>query len=112
MLHGVIRDVPIWLDEGLAEYFELPPENEGVNPQHLEFIRRESYHPDLARLEKLEEVRQMGRPEYREAWAWVNALRWKDRAEKTAAYDHERQRLYVLVLAGRARRRERYSVHA
>ena len=39
----------------------------------------------------------------REAWALINARGWKDRAERAAAYDHERQRLYVLVLAGCAR---------
>ena len=25
LLHSVLKNVPIWLDEGLAEYFELPP---------------------------------------------------------------------------------------
>src|SRR5262245_44997119 len=24
LLHGVLKDVPLWLDEGLASYFELP----------------------------------------------------------------------------------------
>ena len=38
LLHSVIRDVPLWLDEGLAEYFELPPDWKGVNPAHVETL--------------------------------------------------------------------------
>ena len=74
LLHGVLKGVPIWLDEGLAGYFELPPDDQGVNPQHLELLRRGPFQPDLARLEKLGEVAQMEKPEYREAWAWVHLM--------------------------------------
>lgn len=75
LLHSVLKEVPLWLDEGLAEYFELPPRNLGVNDAHLNHIRRsqtEPFRPDLARLEKLEEVRDMSPAEYREAWAWTH----------------------------------------
>jgi hypothetical protein len=74
LLHNVLKAVPIWLDEGLAGYFELPPEQAGVNPQHLESLRRGPFMPDLARLEKLGEVKDMEKPEYREAWAWVHIM--------------------------------------
>jgi hypothetical protein len=74
LLNGVLKNVPLWLDEGLAGYFELPPGNEGVNPQHLETLRRGPFEPDLARLEKLKEVADMQKPEYREAWAWVHFM--------------------------------------
>jgi hypothetical protein len=74
LLHSVLRDVPLWLDEGLAEVYELPPENNGVNREHLEQIRKDEFHPDLAKLEQLSEVKQMQRPEYREAWAWTHFM--------------------------------------
>ena len=77
LLHGVIRDVPLWLDEGLAEYFEVPPAANGINAAHVEQLRRTlggPLKPDLARLEGLKEVAQMHRPEYREAWAWVHLM--------------------------------------
>jgi hypothetical protein len=74
LLHSVLKNVPLWLDEGLAGYFELPPASEGLNRQHLETLRRGPFHPDLARLERLGEVRQMEKPEYREAWAWVHLM--------------------------------------
>jgi hypothetical protein len=74
LLRSVLKDVPIWLDEGLAGYFELPPHQEGVNPQHLDALTRSPFRPDLARLEKLTQVAQMEKPEYREAWAWVHLM--------------------------------------
>ncbi len=83
LLHSVLKDVPLWLDEGLAEYYELPPDNQGVSTTHLEHIRRTSgttFTPDLARLEQLSQVQQMTPGEYREAWAWVHLL-LRDRPE-------------------------------
>lgn len=74
LLRGVLKEVPLWLDEGLAGYFELPPHQDGVNPLHLETLRRTPFRPDLARLEKFTHVAQMEKPEYREAWAWVHLM--------------------------------------
>jgi hypothetical protein len=74
LLRGALKDVPIWLDEGLAGYFELLPEQQGVNPQHLETLLRSPFRPSLARLETLKEVAEMGKPEYQEAWAWIHLM--------------------------------------
>jgi len=74
LLHSVLVDVPLWLDEGLAEYYELPREWKGINYQHLEPLRRASFSPDLDRLEQLSQVQQMTPAEYREAWAWVHLM--------------------------------------
>jgi hypothetical protein len=77
LLHSVLKDVPIWLDEGLAEYFELPAANDGVNVTHLRQLCRGAngpVQPDMARLEKLKRVEDMTPPEYRESWAWVHLM--------------------------------------
>src|SRR5262245_60900037 len=74
LLHSVLKDVPLWLDEGLAEFFELPPGNDGLNPQHLEQLRKGPFAPDLARLERMHQVSDMAPAEYREAWAWVHLM--------------------------------------
>jgi hypothetical protein len=78
LLHSVIRDVPLWLDEGLAEYFELPPEQNGVNFSHVEVLGRGlksgATQLNLARLEALKDVEQMNPAEYRESWAWVHLM--------------------------------------
>ncbi len=74
LLHSVLTAVPLWLDEGLAEFFETPPGNAGMNPDHLKLLRAENARPDLARLEGLTEVKDMKPAEYREAWAWVHLM--------------------------------------
>ncbi len=77
LLHSVLKDVPIWLDEGLAEYFELAPGWKGINYQHLAQLRRGPngpFRPDLTRLEGLTEVQDMTPTEYRESWAWVHLM--------------------------------------
>jgi hypothetical protein len=88
LLNGVLKNVPLWLDEGLAGYFELPPGGNGVNPQHLEALRRGPFQPELARLEQLKEVAQMQKPEYREAWAWVHYMLHGDPAAKKVLLDY------------------------
>ncbi len=78
LLHSAIRNVPLWLDEGLAEYFELPPAQKGLNPAHVLQLSGEpgsgGYKPDLDRLERMTKVEEMNRPEYREAWAWIHLM--------------------------------------
>jgi hypothetical protein len=77
VLHGVLKNVPMWLDEGIAEYFEVPPEWHGVNYRHLAALRSQPgvpWTPDLARLEKLTLVKDMSPADYRESWAWVHLM--------------------------------------
>jgi hypothetical protein len=77
LLHVAIGDLPLWLDEGLAEYFEGPEGRNGRNPEHLNRLpqdRAAGWTPDLARLESLKLVSQMSPRDYRESWAWVHYL--------------------------------------
>ncbi|MBI3410687.1 MAG: DUF1570 domain-containing protein [Planctomycetes bacterium] len=74
LLHSVLKDVPLWLDEGLAEYFEMPPGWNGINYSHLEQLRQSGAKIDLDRLEQLGDVKEMNAPEYRESWAWVHLM--------------------------------------
>ena len=94
LLHGVLKAVPIWLDEGLAGFFEQPAANDGVNVMHLDALRHgealhgTAFRPDLARLEKLKEVGQMGRAEYQESWAWVHCLLRGEAGGRKVLLDH------------------------
>jgi hypothetical protein len=77
LLHSVLKDVPLWLDEGLAEYFEIAPGKNAVNLEHMKQLRHGPggpVHGDLNRLEQLTQVEQMTPSEYREAWAWVHLM--------------------------------------
>jgi Protein of unknown function (DUF1570) len=77
LVHSVLKRVPQWLDEGLAEYFELPPGSKGLNSAHLARLQQDlarGMKPDLARLEGLREVNNMDKEDYRESWAWVHLM--------------------------------------
>jgi hypothetical protein len=76
-LHSVCKHVPMWLDEGLAEYFEVPPSHGGMNHRHLSTLRSQPgipWSPNLGRLERLTLVKDMNHADYREAWAWVHFM--------------------------------------
>lgn len=74
LLHSALPDVPLWLDEGLAEYFELEDfplvRKERLTQVLADFNK--SDRPDMSRLEGLRDIQQMGREEYRESWAWAH----------------------------------------
>ncbi len=77
LLHATLAHVPLWLDEGLAEYFEVPHDKRPAGNPHLATIQAMVATGQLPRLEALEElngVEAMGREEYRDAWAWVHFM--------------------------------------
>lgn len=78
LLHAGLKRVPVWLDEGLAEYFEVAgPKPGGLNhdyAQHLTEAVASGWRPDMKRLENLDDSAQMKRAEYQESWAWVHFL--------------------------------------
>jgi hypothetical protein len=78
VLHASLKTVPLWLDEGLAEYFEVAPDQPvGLNRDHAESLSisiQNGWRPDLKRLEQIDDVSQMQRADYQESWAWVHYL--------------------------------------
>ena len=77
LLHASVAELPLWLDEGLAEYFEGQEVRDGLNPEHLARLPEDlatGWVPDLGKLEQLDDVRQMSPRDYRESWAWVHYL--------------------------------------
>jgi hypothetical protein len=95
LLHASLEAVPLWLDEGLAEYFEVAGPVPGkINVEHLQTLSQSvqnGWRPDLDRLEALEKVEQMQRADYREAWAWVHFMLHgsPDTREVLLSYLHE-----------------------
>ena len=75
-LHAVVPNLPMWLDEGLAEYFELPHGSHGLNRPHLDILSRKradgTWRPNLKRLETLRKTGDMTQLDYAESWAWVH----------------------------------------
>jgi hypothetical protein len=86
LLHVAAAELPLWLDEGLAEYFEDPAQR-GLNGEHLAKLPddfKQGWTPDLRRLEAIKDVRLMSPRDYREAWAWVHYMLDGQKADKTA----------------------------
>ena len=77
LLHTTLPMVPLWLDEGLAEYFEVAPGDRAFNNPHLPGVRWAARLGVVSRLESLEkkgDLSKMGGSEYRNAWAWVHFM--------------------------------------
>ncbi|MGD9633753.1 MAG: DUF1570 domain-containing protein [Pirellulales bacterium] len=77
-LHASVPAIPLWIDEGLAEYFEVPSTQQGLNHPHLmllaDLIEHNGWKPDLKQLESLNSAGEMQQVHYAEAWAWVYFL--------------------------------------
>jgi len=95
LLHASLKNVPLWLDEGLAEYFEVagtrPGELNGNYPAELTEKIGAGWKPDLHRLEGLEEFADLERLDYQEAWAWVHFMlhHTPDTREALLGYIHD-----------------------
>ncbi len=94
VLHATLKDVPLWLDEGLAEYFEVASQPQGMNREYAMNLAAEiatGWKPNLDRLESLETVDQMYKPEYQESWAWVHFLLEHNEDSRTVLTNYLRE---------------------
>ncbi|WP_144996675.1 hypothetical protein [Polystyrenella longa] len=78
LLHSNLHGLPLWLDEGLAEYFEVDRKTEGrLHPQYTHQLNRqiaEGWQPDIKRLEQITEFSDLKLADYRESWGWVHFM--------------------------------------
>jgi hypothetical protein len=77
LLNAALPVTPLWLDEGLAEYFEVDASQRASGHPHQKYVKWNAYlgqTPSLEDLEQVREVNQMTRTRYRQAWAWVHFL--------------------------------------
>ena len=77
-LHTMVPQLPLWMDEGLAEYFEVPRGQRGLNRPHIELLltalQQQQWAPNMTMLERLESPADMTQLHYAEAWAWMHLL--------------------------------------
>jgi hypothetical protein len=77
-LHAAVAELPLWLDEGLAEYFEVERAQRGRHEVHLQELlaglEEKNWQPNLRTLTALDRVPSMRQMHYAEAWAWVHFL--------------------------------------
>lgn len=77
LLHADLPMVPLWLDEGIAEYFEAPTADRPRGPAHLRALRwdlRLGRLTTVAQLEAKLELAELDATDYRFAWAWTHFM--------------------------------------
>lgn len=77
LLNASLPYVPLWLDEGLAEYYEPPADRRAANGSHHRTVQLRALVgrvPDIEQLEDIGGVGEMGPAQYRDSWAWVHFL--------------------------------------
>ncbi len=77
LLHADLPMVPLWLDEGLAEYFEMPENERAFGHPHLAELRwnlRLGMVHSVESLEAQQDLSDMDGVDYRFAWAWVHFM--------------------------------------
>lgn len=101
-VHGAVPNIPLWLDEGIAEYFEIGRGKGGLNRPHVYHLansfRRGEWTPDLTRLESLVSASELTQMDYAESWLWVHFLLSGDSQSRSIIQGH----LKALVDTGSA----------
>lgn len=92
ILHATLKTVPLWLDEGLAEYFEVSGTETGApHPEHVRSLRRsmqKDWAPSIARLEGIVDFQEFDRDDYAESWGWVHYMLHTDPQHKKILVDY------------------------
>jgi hypothetical protein len=91
LLHASLPYVPLWLDEGLAEYFEVPASQRAFDHPHFDALvwnMRLGMVRSVASLEQLQDLSEMGAYEYRYSWAWVHFMLHGPAAAHQALVDY------------------------
>jgi hypothetical protein len=77
LLHASLPEIPLWLDEGLAEYFEAPPGERAFGHPNYDALRwnlRLGMVRSIETLESRRELADMAALDYRYSWAWVHFM--------------------------------------
>ncbi|MCC7475201.1 MAG: hypothetical protein IT425_07385 [Pirellulales bacterium] len=79
LLHASLADVPLWLDEGLAKYFEMPAAQRAFDHPYFDDAKwkwslRLGMVRSIESLEQRTELADMDASDYRYSWAWVHFM--------------------------------------
>jgi hypothetical protein len=79
LLHAALPVVPLWLDEGIAKYFEVPAAQRAFDHPYFDDLKwkwslRLGMVRTIESLEGRENLTDMDAADYRYAWAWVHFM--------------------------------------
>ena len=85
-LHSIRPDIPLWIDEGLAEYFEVGANLDGYNLPHVQRLAQlyqaGGWQPDLEVLESISDPRRFTQTDYAEAWLWTHWMLYHEQGQQ------------------------------
>lgn len=93
LLHQYLQFLPLWMDEGLAEYFEEEPQDRPTS-SHTKSVRWKAavgWSPDLDRLERIAAAGDMNTADYRDSWALCSFLLNESRESRAFLRDYLQQ---------------------
>ena len=79
LLHASLPVVPLWLDEGIAKYFEVPAGQRAFDHPYFDDLKwkwslRLGMIRSIEALEERDDLSQMDSADYRFSWAWVHFM--------------------------------------
>lgn len=79
LLHASLPVVPLWLDEGIAKYFEVPASQRAFDHPYFDDLKwkwslRLGMVRSMESLEQRDDLTQMDAADYRYSWAWVHFM--------------------------------------
>ncbi len=79
LLHAALPVVPLWLDEGIAKYFEVSASRRAYDHPYFEdpkwkWTLRLGMVRSIESLERRDDLSQMDAADYRCSWAWVHFM--------------------------------------
>ena len=79
LLHASLPVVPLWLDEGLAKYFEVPASQRAFDHPYFDDLKwkwslRLGMVRSIESLEQRDNLTEMDATDYRYSWAWVHFM--------------------------------------
>jgi hypothetical protein len=79
LLHSVLPVVPLWLDEGLAKYFEVPVHERAFGHPYFDDLKwkwslRLGMVRTIESLEQRNDLTELDAADYRYSWAWVHFM--------------------------------------
>ncbi|QDV22464.1 hypothetical protein Q31a_07490 [Aureliella helgolandensis] len=77
LVNAHASSLPLWFDEGLAEYFEVERDRRFQGNPYLPQILERSkagYVPALEQLESVDDIARFDNSQYRDSWSWVHFM--------------------------------------
>ncbi len=75
-LHQNLQFLPLWIDEGFAEYLEEPAisRHRSTRSASIRWKARMGWTPSLKELEAIPSAAEMTEDQYQQSWAWIDFL--------------------------------------